>query len=64
MVENKQRGILCSKESLSGIVGHIDYGFVELFWICYSVNTTKVFFIFYGERGREFGDIVRGGRET
>ena len=49
---------------MSGIVGHIDYGFVELFWICYSVNTTKVFFIFYGERGREFGDIVRGGRET
>ena len=49
---------------MSGIVWHIDYGFVKLFWICYSVNTTKVFLIFYGKRGREFGDIVRGGRET
>ena len=52
---------------MSGIVWHIDYGFVKLFWFCYSDNTTKVFLKKYfmereRERERE-SDIVRGGRE-
>ena len=50
---------------MSGIVFHIDGGFVELFWFCYSVNTAENFLLFYGWReSLVFGDTVRGGRES
>ena len=58
--------ILKKKESLGGIVLHIDGGLSshsffflffflrsESFWFCYSVNTIEDFLLFYGERERE-----------